>query len=169
MNDVKGCVDKIKSSKPFKLWDILIYSLILALIALMFIAIFVIAPKKDITGFKITLNDTTVVDYSFNDNSILINSDFRDRIKYNQTSNTITVYTNEQKTEYNIISFSLENKTVWISESNCSDSKDCVHFEPISSGEQIIYCLPHNLKVVSTGGKVNNTPSTGSPATSKRG
>ncbi len=162
MTDNKSCLNKVKSSKPFEFWDILVYSSILAMIALMFIAVFVFAPKKqDAFGFKIIVNEITIAEYSFSDATIKITDNYADKVIFDQENGVIKVFTNDDKTEFNIISFSLTAKKVWVSESNCSQSKDCTRFEPIMTEGQAIYCLPHNLKILSTGGMVENKPTTG--------
>ena len=68
-----------------------------------------------------------------------------------------TIYTNDKS--YNTLSYDTDSFTVKITQSNCPNH-DCVDFFELNSGNGVIYCLPHGLKIVPLS-PTHSEPSTG--------
>lgn len=141
--------NKVKSSKPFKRFDILIYTFVILLISILFLFFVILPNKENIKGFKVTVDNELVLTYIFG-KEIDIPNEHKEMVEIttNDGYSYIKVFTDNNKTEYNVISINLENKEVKITEANCSSSHDCTLFPPLKNGGSII-CLPHKLKLLS--------------------
>lgn len=138
--------DRIRKSKPFEIKDIFIYSVALILVAGLFLSLLGFNKTDDISGYKITVKSEVAVTISFID-GVMVDPAFNELVLVKQDGNvfTITVYTKD-KSGFNEIIYNLAEKYIYVSESNCSESKDCTHFPKlIISGS--IYCAPHQLKI----------------------
>ncbi len=144
---MKGKIfDKFRKSKPFELRDIAIYCASIFIIVALFISLLGFNKNSDISGFKITVKNELAVILYF-EKGVTIEEPFIDfvTVYYEDNLYTVTVYT-EDKNGFNQILFDLNDKSVWVNKSNCSDSKDCVHF-PKLTDSGTIYCAPHKLKI----------------------
>ena len=87
--------------------------------------------------------------YSIEKDQIIVPDEFLTIVEYKTVENgmEITVYTDKNKTGYNVILIDTNKLSASVIESTCSSSKDCV-FSPEITKNGAIYCLPHGLKVV---------------------
>ena len=150
-------VKQSKNFKPFCKSDILVYALLLVTIAILFL-VFIIVPafadKNQSIGFTIQQNGKTLLTYTYSDKKIDLSKEYLDLIKVEQTQNgfTITIYSDKEQTEYNILSVDNDSHTVKMADTNCR-SKQCEYMHGISE-RGIIYCAPRALKIsASEGGK----------------
>ncbi len=145
----KHYYENIKASKPFKRFDIIIYSLVILLVVFLFIFCIILPNKKETNGFIVNINDKTVLTYIYND-KIEIIDEYKNKIETDKKDNFeyITVFIDNEKTEYNIIRVDLTDFSVKVSEANCSNSHDCTSFPYLKKSGSII-CLPHNLEILS--------------------
>ncbi len=151
-----GSAEKFKNSAPFNKADIIVYACLLTAVLLLFL-IFVILPNKtNSQGFNVSVGDTEVLEFFYNDSRLYVKSDLY-VVEHDSKNCTVTVYI-DGKTEYNIIKYDCQNKTVKITESSCRGN-DCVSFAEISDNG-VIYCLPHNLKITPLSQSMSE-PSTG--------
>ena len=151
----------IKNGKPFKRADIFIYIFcILISIVLLFYFIF---PTSNTAGdgFCVFINNEQVLKYNFSTCTIDIKDEFIEQVIFNKQDCTIKVYSDNEKTHYNIIKFDNEKCTAFVLDSNCSSSKDCTYFTPITKKGGEIYCLPHGVKISALKTAVNDVPITG--------
>ncbi|MCQ2387575.1 MAG: hypothetical protein MJ066_03920 [Clostridia bacterium] len=139
--------DKI-NKKPFEFFDIFIYVFILVLFVFLLLFL-IILPKKDkINGFYVVKDDKKILTYSFKDNEFLIDDSWKNYIEINKDDCIINVFLNDEKTEFNVIQYDLNKKSVKMKDSTCSISKDCTYFSPITTNNNVIYCNPHNIKIL---------------------
>ncbi len=130
--------------------DILVYAFIIVAIALLFL-FFIIIParveNRKTTGILVEQNGKTVFTYTFSGYTFDVSKAFSDYVEITKTNNThtVTVFSNENKTEYNVISIDNTNKTVKMSDTNCR-SGQCTYMHALSNGG-IIYCAPRALKI----------------------
>lgn len=155
---------QIKSEKPFRSGDVLIYSALLLIISVLF-AVFIIFPSvnaSDSTGFEIEINGKTVCTFTYADKKLTVNDGFVSLVEYEEAENglKITVFTSSEKEDFNELFADFSKKTVKVTDSNCSVSKDCV-FSPAISNSGAIYCAPHGLKIVPLGNNGFTPPITG--------
>ena len=71
----------------------------------------------------------------------------------------ITVFTNQEKSGYNVIFIDTKERTEKVIYANCSDRKDCFH-SPAIKNNGTIYCSPHDLLIKPIAQK-NSAPITG--------
>lgn len=138
--------DRIRKSKPFEIKDIFIYGMALLIVIGLFLSLLGFNKTNDISGYKITVKNEIAVTLSFTD-GVMVDPAFNELVLVKQGGNvfTITVYTKD-KSGFNEIIFNLAEKSVFVSKSNCSESKDCTHFPKLTNSGSI-YCAPHQLKI----------------------
>ena len=146
----------------FYLKDIFIY-LISALVIVGLFLGFVILPNSSSSfdGFNL-LVDNQIVFTITADGDLSISQDYQDHVEYSTSGDIIkvTIYSKTHQGGFNQIEFNLADKTAKVTESNCSNSKDCV-FSPSISTSGAIYCAPHLLKITAIGGGQFIPPSVG--------
>ena len=88
--------------------------------------------------------------------------DFSDFVLLTETDDgyTLTIYTSNDKTGFNVIFINTKESSVKIIESTCSVSKDCV-YSPAISNSGAIYCAPHGIKIIPNGTSGNIPPIVG--------
>lgn len=144
----KEAFETVKLSKPFKLGDLFIYGGVILIILAIFLA--VLLPKKNQTnGFIVYNGDSVVLTYEYDSDKLSIKDEFADSVVV-ATNGNITVYLDENKTEFNTFAIDKKEKSVKIVDANCSVKKDCVH-TPAMSNDGAIICMPHQLKIVPLG------------------
>lgn len=153
-NDV---YESLKARKPFEKWDVIAYVFILVLLLCLSI-FFVFTPTEKSSGFKVELDGREIFNFYYDDCSYNSFHDFD--IDVDLSNNIITIYFDNAKTDYNVLEFSSVEKSVKVTESTCSASKECVHIPAIKNSLGSIYCTPHKLKITSLGG-VPSGPVTG--------
>ena len=154
------------SSKIFEKKDALVYIGLACFIFCLFL-IFSLpqacADKDKNYGFKITVKDQTVATLDANSISpVSVADNFLSLVEVSSNGDvyTIKIYTDEQKLSFNVIEFNAGEISVKVTESTCSESKDCVHFPTLyNSGS--IYCAPHHLKIQTLLGGGFVPPTTG--------
>ena len=147
---------KIKSSKPFKKLDLIIYFLVFAIIFALFLSFVILPNSEDSLGFCVKLNNKTVVTVKYGQ-SIVVEEEFKGYVIV--TSDTILIYANEEKTKYNKLQFNSEEKSVMVIQSSCP-SKDCSKIV-LSDNRRVIICAPNNLIISSLSKSGPNLPITG--------
>lgn len=143
--------DKIRA---FRIADVLVYSAVALLVFLLFLSFVILPNTSDYNGFKIIADGKEIFTLKFKDGTYE-QKDFSGQIEVLPQENgelIITVFTNAEKSEYNVLLVSLTEKTVKVTESNCSIKKDCVHSPKIDGAGKMIACMPHGLKIVALGG-----------------
>lgn len=138
--------DRIRKSKPFEIKDIFIYGMALLIVIGLFLSLLGFNKTNDISGYKITVKNEIAVTLSFTD-GVVVDKEFSDLVSVEKDRDVfvITVYTFD-KLGFNEIVFNLKEKSVFVSKSNCSESKDCTHFPKLTNSGSI-YCAPHQLKI----------------------
>ncbi len=137
---------KIKARKPFEVNDVLVYFFLLFSVSLLFLFFVFLPSKEGASGFNLYLKDEEIFTFHYQDKSYSIAEGYENFIEVNLEKNTVTVFLDEYKTEYNVLSFNTDNQSVVMVNSTCSHTKDCV-YEPAISSFGTIYCAPHHLTV----------------------
>lgn len=155
-------ISEIKSLKPFEFNDLFLYAFLIIAVLFLFI-IFVISPnKKNAEGFTVKKGENTVCTFTYLNQTLSVNSDYINLVVSEKTDGgfIITVYTSNDKSGYNELTVDTTAKTVKVSKSTCSVSKDCV-YSPAIGNDGAIYCAPHDLKIIPTNGSGYVPPVTG--------
>ena len=149
-------IDKIKESKLFRGWDILLYLLIVVLILVLLWAFIWRVPKTDLNGVEVLIKNEVVLSYNFQTGKIINTKN----VEITNTGEKIiaNIYIDDNKKDYNIIEIDIQNKTTKMIDSNCSKSKDCTKMETINGSGQSIICVPHQLIVRSFGDEIIKDP-----------
>lgn len=149
---------ELKDSKPFEIGDILVYSALFILLLILFV-FFVIAPSTAKTdGFNIFIDGNKVAVYRYGEGLSVVDNSYQSLVIYDHQNKTITIYIDDNKTEYNVITVNVQNKTAKVTDANCSTSKDCVHTPALGNA---IVCAPHKLKITPLGDDGFSPPVTG--------
>ncbi|MCD8309387.1 MAG: NusG domain II-containing protein [Clostridia bacterium] len=140
-------IEEIKSNKFFKVWDIIIYAVLAVVIVALFLSVFLTSDNSPLSGINVYYNNEVVFTYAFDDNKYEILSE--SNISVEEDDNSLTVYfTTDGGDGHNTIYIDTSNKTVKVTESDCSNRKDCVYMSAISDNSGLIVCTPHRLKIM---------------------
>ena len=146
--------------KQFEKNDIFIYMFILILIISLFLFCF-LSPSGKSFGFICEYDGEKIFSFRYSDKSYYINENFTGRITLDLDNSTVTIFFDDEKTEYNVIQFDCGENKVKVTDSTCSISKDCTKIPAIVDKKNTIYCNPHRLKIVSLNKESILIPSTG--------
>lgn len=148
-------VGQAKKDRFFKIWDILIYGVILLAVAALFLAVTFGYNRSAPGGVEVYYNNNLAFSYDFDsdDYSVLLPqniavSDGGDELE-------ITFCTDggsaEEHTDYNVILIDKSARTVRVTESDCSNRRDCVYTPAITDTSGMITCTPHRLVIMPSG------------------
>jgi hypothetical protein len=137
-------VEAVKKEKGFKILDLIVYGIILAVVVVLFIVVFATKNTDALSGVRIYSKGEAVFEYSF------------ETFEYKQLSNSVTVETEEAEgvltvkiissDGYNVVRIDKSGK-VKVTDADCRN-KDCTYMPEITDNSGIIYCSPHGLRVV---------------------
>ena len=144
-----------KKDGCFKTWDILIYGVILRAVAALFPADTCGYNRSAPGGVEVYYNNNLAFSYDFDSDeySVLLPqniavSDGADELE-------ITFCTDggsaEEHTDYNVILIDKSARTVRVTESDCSNRRDCVYTPAITDTSGMITCTPHRLVIMPSG------------------
>lgn len=136
----------LKPLKIFEFNDVFVYIAIFLTITALFL-FFLIPKKSPVNGFKVMIGDETILFYEYGKNAPTYYGNYDNNIDFSLENNSLKIYLNNDKSEYNVILFSNEKKEFKMIESTCSNTKECVKMPSVSSSG-MIYCAPHLLKVL---------------------
>lgn len=140
-----NCIKKIKQSSLFLRGDLWIYFFVLIIVIGLLFAPLLSNDTANFSGFLVRVNNQDAITFSNGELTVL-----KEFVPLTETTEqedgvSVKLYTHDKK-GYNVIFFNTKNKTVKITESTCSASKDCVHF-PAIKDKGTIYCAPHQVKI----------------------
>lgn len=138
----------ISISSVFLKSDLIVYTLLLVVLVCLFLFFVIIPQSASQKGFNVTLKGKSIVTVEFSSSTPKISDDAIDFVTTENYENgfLITVYFNEEKTDFNKIYIDLSEKSADVIESTCSVSKDCVYSPKIKINGAIV-CAPHSLKI----------------------
>lgn len=150
--------EKLKSNKPFSVGDIYIYLGLILVIFALFLSIIIIPNSKKTDGFVIYKGEKKILTYYYENDLEKIEDDFLALVQIENADNgkLISIFSDSEKTEYNIVFVNSKEQTVKMHDSTCSISKDCT-ISPKISNSGMIYCAPHEIKIVPLNNE-NNLP-----------
>ena len=142
-------IEQVKKTKYFRLWDILVYGIILLIIASLFLVVFLTGDKTSANGFTIRQANKVVFTYYFDTDSYEYNlTDGVIKIdSQDESSLNFTVYTRD-KSGFNKIKVDKVNNSVEVVDADCSLlRKDCVYTPALKDNSSVISCLPHEMYI----------------------
>ena len=146
-------IKSIRKSSPFKKWDLLLYSFIVAIVFFLILFFVILNNGSKANNFYVYHGDELMLTFDF-DKNVKVNEDYKNLIitTDNQDSLLIKVVNKDDVSLYNVIKVDTKNKKVSVCESNCSIGHDCVKCPAIDSDKGAIVCAPHHLKIVGSNG-----------------
>ena len=142
---VKKDVLKIRNSKPFYPFDLIIYCVLALVVITAVLTVFFTGEQSENIGVYILFDNETAAEYRFSEGKPTIKSGFENH--FSVKDDGIYFYPDENSPErYNLIILDGENKTVYIKDATCA-GHDC-ETQKITESGGFIYCAPHKLKIV---------------------
>ena len=135
-------VDEVKADKGFKIWDLVIYGAIAALVVALFIALFVTRDSSPLKGIQISVKGEVVYEYDFEKGEV----SRAECVQIQSSDGDLITLKCEADEGYNIIEI-YKGGGVRVTDSDCP-SKDCVYTPKITDSGGIIYCHPHALRII---------------------
>lgn len=140
-------VEDFKGNKPFEKGDIFIYLSLLIAVVLLFVFLVIIPLSNDSDKIEVSVKGQNYFTYSFSTDTFDINPSTLSLIDKESVNKgyQITVYTDNSKTNYNVIFIDVGSKSVSVIKATCPN-KDCTHMS-IKRGGGSIICSPNGLSV----------------------
>ena len=136
-------IEQVKRDKGFKIFDLIIYGVLVVTVAVLFIVFFTTRNTNPLTGVRVFVQAKIVFEYEFGKEPVFTESVTADDVEENSSALTVTVRT---KDGVNVLYINKEKKTVKMKDADCK-GKQCLYFQPISDNNKFIYCSPHGLRV----------------------
>lgn len=133
-------LEQVKTDIGFRLWDLLIYGIILALVAVIFVVVFTTRNTDPLTGVRIFVNAEEIFSYEFGGADPAETEDIK------VDGNVITVTVKTDGGGLNVVYIDKAARSVKMSEANCK-GKQCLYFPEMKNNTDFIYCSPHGVKV----------------------
>lgn len=135
-------IDQVKKDRGFKLFDLIIYGVVAALVAVLFIVVFTTRDNSPLSGVRIYRRAEVVFEYEFGKP---LPEMLRDGVEVKEDSGGITV-TLRSGGDVNVVYIDTVKRTVVMKESNCS-GKDCVYSPKLDDNSGFISCPPHEIRI----------------------
>ena len=144
-------VEQIKQDKGFKFFDIIVYAVIIALVAILFIVTFAKRNTEPLRGVRIKLYGTAVFECNFEDGSYgALTED--GSVEITDPQGGVQRVTVHSENGYNVVEINYAARTVKVVEADCK-THDCIYstLKPtliISGNDSLpIYCNPHAMLI----------------------
>ena len=134
-------IEQVKAGKVFRIWDLIAYGAILALVAVLFIILFTTGDHSPLTGVRIYVKGEVAFEYEFENAPKTLS----ESVEVNEDSKGITV-TVRAGNDYNVVYIDKSAKTAKMKDANCN-GKDCLYFPKMNNNSKFIYCSPHGVKI----------------------
>ena len=148
-------VNQVKKDRFFKIWDILIYGIVAVVIVALFLAVTLTQDTGALTGINIYYQDALAFTYDFEEDEYDIRLENNIRVEAENSDHITLIFCEnggsfDGPADYNIIEIDKRERAVQVTESDCSNRRDCVFTQPIGNSAGVIVCTPHNLRIVPT-------------------
>jgi hypothetical protein len=140
-------IEQVREDKGFKIFDLIIYGVLAALILVLFIVFVFTADRQDLRGINVRVANDVVFTYSFEDNKYdVINAKLVEIVSESDDELNIRVLFDNDG--YNDITINKKDVWVQVTAANCSYRKDCVYTSAITDDSSMIVCAPRGLFIV---------------------
>lgn len=139
-------IEQVKNSKWFSIWDLVAFGVILITAVALILAFTLGRDRSQLSGFSVSYRGETVFTYEFGGEKRILKDGY---IEVKEGDGGFTVkFTTEDKKGYNTIWVNTKDKTVDVTDSNCSTRKDCVYTAKLKNNSSPpIICTVHGLTV----------------------
>lgn len=140
-------IEQVRGSKLFKVWDILVYALLIAAAVAMIIAFALTRDNTPLGGVVISYKGQDVFTCDFKQNKYDILSEANVEM-LEDGGDRLVLKIHGDDDGYNVVEIDIAEKSAKVTDSNCSTHKDCVYSRPLTSNGSVpIVCTPHGLVV----------------------
>lgn len=145
-------IQKVKNSRFFKKSDLFVYVAVAVIAVVLICVFFVFNNRSELTVVQLFVDDELWLSYDFSADNF---SDENKNVIVEEIENGyyVSVINNDEK---NIFVIDTKDKRVYMTDANCSFSKDCTYIPAIEKEGDTIICVPHKLKLVAKGDVVDN-------------
>ena len=142
-------IEQVKAEKGFKIFDLIIYGAIIALVAVLFIVIFAVRDTNPVQGVRFKYVNEVIYEYDFEKGEISRNEKYVEITS--ETDEKIVLRVNLPDGDYNVVEI-IKSGSVRVTDSNCPRG-DCIFGKTflnseIKTNSDCIQCLPHNLQIL---------------------
>lgn len=144
-------IKEIKKERFFKKGDFIVYLFLCVLIIFLFVFFVFTANSEKVSYVTLSTSEKSgeveILSYDFSSDELTVKEGYEDRLIISDTKTGYEIKFLSSDGGYNLIEID-KSGSVYVSEADCSFSKDCVSFSPIESGGQVIICVPHKLVIM---------------------
>ncbi len=145
-------VEQVKSDKGFKIWDVIIYGIIIALVVVLFIVVFAKRDTSPLKGVRFKYVNEIVYEYDFEKGEISRNQAYVEITE--DTDEKLVLRVSLADGGYNVVEIN-KSGLVRIISANCP-KQDCVYGNTFFNSEikdnsGYLHCLPHNFQILPYG------------------
>ncbi len=141
-------IEQVKTAKWFKIWDLLVYGLLVGTIAVLFIVLAFHGKGSKLEGITVSYKGEQVLTYSFTEGKYEIAKAENIEVEEDGEDELILTFYTDGKAGYNRIVIDKKEKSVKVTASDCSTHKDCVYTPALSGSRSApILCTPHALTI----------------------
>lgn len=130
----------VKKDKGFRIFDLIVYGVIILIIAVSFITVFATKDKSPLKNISVLIEDKPVFYYDFESDSYETYGDCNIEVNDRGESLHVKISTGFG---YNLIEIE-KNGKVRMKEADCH-GHDCIYSPEITDNNGIIFCFPHRL------------------------
>lgn len=146
-------VEQVKKDRFFKIWDVLIYGIIAAAVVALFIAVTLTSDKSTLTAIDVYYNNAMAFSYDFETDEYKINLPQNIKVERDGAQALEIVFCTDggslyEPRDYNVIVIDKAERTVSVTDSDCSNRADCVYTPALKNNSSLIVCSPHHLRIL---------------------
>lgn len=140
-------IRQVKNSKWFRIWDLIVYGAVIVVIVALFLAFHFTKDTSKADGVRILYKNETVFEYYYSADDYKIVKEENVSIESESAQKlTLTFYTDGKK-GYNEVVIDKVEKSVKVTDADCSLRKDCVYTPEIKNSSGFISCSPHMMTI----------------------
>lgn len=140
-------IDQVKKSGWFRIPDIIIYAVLLVAAAALFLAFYFTKDKSPADGIRILYANRNVFEYYYSKDDYKIFDENNIKLENESAEKLILTFYTDDKKGYNKVVIDKIEKSVKVTEADCSSRKDCVYMPEIKDNSGFISCSPHMMTI----------------------
>lgn len=140
-------IRQVKADKGFKIGDLILYGAVAVLIAALFLTFFLTSDTTPAQGFQITYNGNAVFRYDFYEEKYAVLRAENIEIVSESEEELLLVFYTDGRGGYNKITVDKGNRSVRVTDADCSARKDCVYMPAVSDNSSVIVCMRHSMVI----------------------
>ncbi len=146
-------IEQTRGDKGFKPCDLIIYAVIAVAVTVLFI-IFFKGDGSALVGVEIYYDNAVICAYDFDKGELEIKNSAYISVEEESESQLklrFALDENQPHSDYNDILIDKTKRSVTVSDTDCSQRKDCYYMADIVDSNGAIFCTPHRLKILPIG------------------